>query len=133
MMKKLLGHEALVFLCSMMSGTVILPVFTMVILAIFGLMPRNASLAECYDALRGMIEPNIWIFWVGVLAPYAIVQAVRVVAWKQRGGPWYAEKDRQPGTRSPGQNAYCEFSFLTWKDGLDGLRRSGPDKEKPNG
>ena len=87
-MKKFLGHEALVFLCSMMTGTIILPVFTMVVLALFDLMPRNASLAECYDALREMLEPNVWLFWVAILAPYAIVQAIRAVVWKRRGGPW---------------------------------------------
>ncbi|MFO8089273.1 MAG: hypothetical protein R6U13_05505 [Desulfatiglandaceae bacterium] len=131
-MKKLLGHEALVFLCSMMTGIVILPVFTMVVLALFGLMPRNASLAECYDALREMLEPNVWLFWAAILSPYAIVQAIRTVMWKRRGGQWYSEKEHHAYTPSPAQNAYCEFSFMTWKDGMDDLHRSGSDMEKPN-
>ncbi|HDR14508.1 MAG TPA: hypothetical protein ENN79_03270 [Desulfobacteraceae bacterium] len=132
-MKKLLGHEALVFLCSMMSGTVVLPVFTMVVLALFGLMPRNASLAECYDALREMLEPNVWLFWVAVLSPYGIVQAVRIVLWKRRGGPWYVEKEQNRYPAPDSHNAYCEFSFMTWKDGLDDLRRPESHKETRNG
>jgi hypothetical protein len=131
-MKKMLGHEALVFLCSMMSGTVLLPVFAMIILAMFGLMPRNASLTECYDALRDMLGPNLWIFWAAVLSPYGIVQAIRLIAWKRRGGPWYVEKQPHSYITSSAQNGYCEFSFMTWKDGLDDLRRPAPDKEKPD-
>jgi len=131
-MKKLLGHEALVFLCAMMAGTVVLPVFTMVVLALFGLMPRNASLAECYDALREMLEPNVWVFWLGVLSPYAIVQAVRTFMWKRRGGPWYSEKEAHMYTPASAKNAYCEFSFMTWRDGVDDLRRPGSEMEKPN-
>jgi hypothetical protein len=52
--------------------------------------------------------------------------------WKRRGGPWYSEKESHGYTPSSAQNAYCEFSFMTWKDGLDDLRRSGSDMEKPN-
>jgi hypothetical protein len=131
-MKKILGYETLVFLCSMMAGTIILPVFIMVVLALFDLMPRNASLAECYDALRQLLEPNVWLFWVLVLSPYAIVQAVRAFMWKRRGGPWYSEKETQRFTPASAQNAYCEFSFMTWRDGMDDLRHPGNKTEKPN-
>jgi hypothetical protein len=131
-MKKLFELESLVFLCSMMFGAVILPTFTMVILAFLGLMPRNASLAECYDALRKLLEPNEWVFWLAVLGPYLIVQASRTLQWKRRGGPWYREKHSAQNTISHSQSSYCEFSMMTWRDGLDELNRPTPDRKESN-
>ena len=132
-MKKILGYEALVFFCSVMFGTVVLPAFTFVILSFFGLMPRNSSLADCYNALKALLGPHQWIFWIGVFGPVVVVEAIRFIRWRQRGGPWYVEPipDRYgPGVSASG-GTYCEFSMMTWRDGVDELHE--PDRKDENG
>lgn len=133
-MKKLLSHEALVFFCSLMFGTVVLPVFTFVLLSFFGLMPQNSSLAECYDALKALLGPNQWIFWVMVFSPVVIVQVARVIQWRRRGGPWFIDPDPENlGSKFHTSGNYCEFSLMTWRDGLPYRDEPETAGEKDNG
>ena len=133
-MKRILGHEALVFFCSLMFGAVVLPAFTFVTLAFFGLMPRNSSLAECYDALKLLLGPHQWIFWTAVVGPYFVVQIIRVIKWRRTGGPWYVEPvPIVSGSAAPPPGTYCEFSMMTWRDGVGNFHRTNPERRDSDG
>ena len=127
-MKKLLAHESLLFLCSLGFGVVIIPTMVMLVCALFGDMPRKASLAEGYDELSRRLGNHHWIAYVVAFGPYVGLQCLRIVRRRQ-GHSTPRERRKHPSLHHSPRGLHCDFSLLSWKDGLAQIERPEEVKE----
>ncbi len=81
-----------------------------------------------------LLGPHQWIFWTAVVGPYFVVQIIRAVKWKRSGGPWYVEPvPIMSGSATPPPGTYCEFSMMTWRNGVGNRHQSDAERRDSNG
>lgn len=133
-MKKKLANESLIFICAISFGAVIIPTTFILILAIFGEMPRNESLVEGYDSLRALLRGNMWVFYFFVFGPYLLLQVLRFARWKWgfiKGHALDPFSEKTPPYIPPSTPGLeCDSSMLSWRDGLDDFKMQKEVEEK---